>query len=183
MSDVVKFKFPDGAVKEFPNGTTTEEVAASISPGLKKKAIAGKLNGKLVDLSRPLHEDGSIEILTPDAPESLEVLRHSTAHLMAQAVKRLFPNVKLGVGPVIEGGFYYDMDLEESLTPEDLPKIEKEMAKIVNENLEIIRKEVTREEAIQLYKEIGDPYKLELIEAIPEGETVTIYQQGEFFDL
>ncbi|MFF2450465.1 threonine--tRNA ligase [Neobacillus sp. NPDC058068] len=183
MSDVVKFSFPDGAVKEFPHGTTTEDIAASISPGLKKKAIAGKWNGQLVDLRRPIFEDGSIEIVVPDSSDALEVLRHSTAHLMAQAVNRLYPNVNLGVGPVIEGGFYYDMDLEESLTPEDLPKIEKEMAKIVNENLEIIRKEVSRDEAVQLFKEMDDPYKLELIEAIPEGETVTLYQQGEFVDL
>ncbi|MBI0576583.1 threonine--tRNA ligase [Neobacillus cucumis] len=183
MSDVVKISFPDGAVKEFPRGTTTEDIAASISPGLKKKAIAGKWNGKLVDLRRPIPEDGSIEIVTPDSSDALEVLRHSTAHLMAQAVNRLYPNVNLGVGPVIEGGFYYDMDLEDSLTPEDLPKIEKEMAKIVNENLEIVRKEVSRAEAVQLFKEAGDPYKLELIEAIPDEETVTIYEQGEFFDL
>jgi threonyl-tRNA synthetase len=183
MSDVVKITFPDGAVKEFPKGTTTEEIAASISPGLKKKAIAGKLNGQMYDLRRPIEEDGEIEIITPDREEALEVLRHSTAHLMAQAIKRLYKNVKLGVGPVIEGGFYYDIDLEESLTPEDLPRIEKEMKKIVNENLEIIRKEVSREEAVQLYKEIGDEYKLELIEAIPADEKVTIYEQGEFFDL
>lgn len=183
MSDVVKISFPDGAVKEFPKGTTTEDIAASISPGLKKKAIAGKWNGQLVDLRREIPGDGAIEIVTPDSPEALEVLRHSTAHLMAQAIKRLYPNVKLGVGPVIENGFYYDIDLEQSLTPEDLPKIEKEMAKIINENLEVVRKEVSRDEAVQIYKEVGDEYKLELIEAIPEGETVTIYEQGEFFDL
>lgn len=183
MSDVVKITFPDGAIKEFPGGTTTEEIAASISPGLKKKAIAGKWNGQVVDLRRAIPGDGSIEIVTPDSSDALEVLRHSTAHLMAQAIKRLYPKVKLGVGPVIENGFYYDMDLEESLTPEDLPKIEKEMAKIVNENLEVVRKEVSRDEAIQIYKEIGDEYKLELIEAIPADETVTLYEQGDFFDL
>jgi threonyl-tRNA synthetase len=183
MSDVIKLTFPDGAVKEFANGTTTEDVAASISPGLKKKAIAGKWNGQMVDLRRPMHGDGSIEIVTPDSSDALEVLRHSTAHLMAQAVKRLYPDVKLGVGPVIESGFYYDMDLEVSLTPEDLPRIEKEMAKIVNENFEVVRKEVSRNEAVQLFKEVNDPYKLELIEAIPENETVTIYEQGDFFDL
>lgn len=131
----------------------------------------------------PIEESGEIQILTDKDPESLEILRHSTAHLMAQAIKRLYKNVKLGVGPVIENGFYYDIDLEESITPEDLPKIEKEMKKIVNENLEIVRKVVSREEAIQMYKGIGDEYKLELIEAIPENETVTIYEQGEFFDL
>ncbi|PLR77764.1 threonine--tRNA ligase [Bacillus sp. V3-13] len=183
MSDVVKLTFPDGAVKEFSKGTTTEEVAASISPGLKKKAIAGKVNGQLYDLRRPIEEDGAIEIVTPDSEDALEILRHSTAHLMAQAIKRLYKNVKLGVGPVIEGGFYYDIDMETSLTPEDLPLIEKEMAKIVNENLEIVRREVSRNEAVQLFKEIDDEYKLELIEAIPEHETVTIYEQGEFFDL
>ncbi|OMF56172.1 threonine--tRNA ligase [Paenibacillus sp. FSL R5-0490] len=183
MSEVVKVSFPDGAVKEFPKGTTTEDIAASISPGLKKKAIAGKLDGGMYDLRRPIEKDGAIEIVTPDSNDALEVLRHSTAHLMAQAIKRLYKNVKLGVGPVIEGGFYYDIDLEESLSPEDLPVIEKEMKKIINENLDIVRKEVSRNEAVEMYKEIDDEYKLELIEAIPEDETVTIYEQGEFFDL
>ncbi|MCM3599281.1 threonine--tRNA ligase [Robertmurraya korlensis] len=183
MSNVVKLTFPDGAVKEFPFGTTTEDVAASISPGLKKKALAGKVDGQLYDLRRPIEQDGAIEIVTQDSADALEILRHSSAHLMAQAIKRLYKNVKLGVGPVIEGGFYYDVDIEESLTPEDLPLIEKEMKKIINENIEIVRKEVSRDEAVQLYKEIGDEYKLELIEAIPAGETVTIYEQGDFFDL
>lgn len=181
MSEVIKMTFPDGAVKEFPNGTTTEDIAASISPGLKKKAIAGKVNEKLIDLRTPITFDGSIEIVTPDHKDALEVLRHSTAHLMAQAVRRIFGNVKLGVGPVIEGGFYYDMDLEVSITPEDLPKIEKEMKKIISENLEIIRKEVSRDEAKELFA--GDEYKQELIDAIPADEKVTIYEQGEFFDL
>ncbi len=183
MADMIKLTFPDGAVKEFSAGTTIEDVAASISPGLKKKAIAGKVNGEMYDLRRPIEADGPVEIITPDRDEALEVLRHSTAHLMAQAIKRLYKNVKLGVGPVIEGGFYYDMDLEQSLTPEDLPLIEKEMKKIINENIDIVRKEVSRDEAIQLYKEIDDEYKLELIEAIPAEETVTIYEQGDFFDL
>ncbi|MEQ2526970.1 threonine--tRNA ligase [Bacillaceae bacterium CLA-AA-H227] len=183
MSNVVKLSFPDGAVKEFPFGTTTEDVAASISPGLKKKAIAGKVNGAMFDLRRPIEEDGAIEIVTAGSDDALEVLRHSTAHLMAQAIKRLYKNVKLGVGPVIEGGFYYDIDLEESITPEDLPLIEKEMKKIINENIEVVRKEVSRDEAIELYKEIGDEYKLELIDAIPADEKVTIYEQGDFFDL
>ncbi|WP_394233180.1 threonine--tRNA ligase [Niallia oryzisoli] len=183
MSEVVKISFPDGAVKEFPKGTTTEDIAASISSGLKKKALAGKLDGVMYDLKRPIEQDGAIEIITQDQPEALEILRHSSAHLMAQAVKRLYKDVKLGVGPVIESGFYYDIDMPESLTPEDLPLIEKEMKKIINENLPIIRKEVSRAEAIQIYKEIGDEYKIELVEAIPEDETVTMYEQGEFFDL
>ncbi|WP_409302095.1 threonine--tRNA ligase [Peribacillus sp. SCS-155] len=183
MSEMIKVSFPDGAVKEFQRGTTTEDIAASISPGLKKKSIAGKFNGQLYDLRRPLEADGPIEIVTQDSKEALEVLRHSTAHLMAQAIKRLYKNAKFGVGPVIEGGFYYDMDLEESLTPEDLPKIEKEMKKIVNENLDIHRVEVSRDEAVRRFEEIGDEYKLELIEAIPAEDQVTIYEQGEFFDL
>lgn len=183
MSELLKISFPDGAVKEFAKGTTTEDIAASISPGLRKKSIAGKFNGELYDLKRPIEQDGTIEIVTQDTADALEVLRHSTAHLMAQAIKRLYKNAKFGVGPVIEGGFYYDMDLEESLTPEDLPLIEKEMKKIVNENLEISRIEVSRDEAISRFKEIGDEYKLELIDAIPADQQVTLYEQGEFFDL
>lgn len=185
VSEVIKMTFPDGAVKEYPKGSSTEDIAASISPGLKKKALAGKVNGELLDLRTPIEEDGSLEIITQDAPEALEIMRHSTAHLMAQAIKRLYKDTKvqLGVGPVIENGFYYDIDMEESITPEDLGKIEKEMKKIVNSNIEIERKEVSREEAIQLFKEVGDELKLELIDAIPAGEKVTIYQQGEFFDL
>jgi threonyl-tRNA synthetase len=183
MSNVVKLTFPDGAVKEFAFGTTTEDVAASISPGLKKKALAGKVDGQLYDLRRPIEQDGAIEIITQDSADALEILRHSSAHLLAQAIKRLYKDVKLGVGPVIEGGFYYDIDVEESITPEDLPLIEKEMKKIINENIEIVRKEVSRDEAVQLFKEIDDEYKLELIEAIPAEETVTIYEQGDFFDL
>lgn len=183
MSELLKISFPDGAVKEFAKGKTTEDIAASISPGLRKKSIAGKFNGELYDLKRPIEQDGTIEIVTQDAADALEILRHSTAHLMAQAIKRLYKNAKFGVGPVIEGGFYYDMDLEESLTPEDLPLIEKEMKKIVNENLAISRIEVSRDEAISRFKEIGDEYKLELIDAIPADQQVTLYEQGEFFDL
>ncbi|MFD1735943.1 threonine--tRNA ligase [Bacillus salitolerans] len=185
MSELVKITFPDGAVKEFDKGTTTEDIAASISPGLKKKAIAGKMNGELIDLRTPINVDGSIAIITQDSDEALEILRHSTAHLMAQAVKRLFSdqNVRLGVGPVIEGGFYYDIDMESSITPEDLGKIEKEMQKISNENLDIVRVEVSRNEAKSRFEKIGDHLKLELLEAIPADEAVTIYEQGEFFDL
>ncbi|MED3661966.1 threonine--tRNA ligase [Ureibacillus terrenus] len=183
MAEVIQLTFPDGAVREYPKGATTEDVAASISPGLRKKALAGKINGKLIDLKTPIDQDGAIEIVTPDHEDALEILRHSTAHLTAQAVKRLFPGAKLGVGPVIEGGFYYDIDSPTPITADDLPKIEKEMKKIISENLEIVRKEVTREEARRIYEEIGDEYKLELLDAIPEGEPISIYYQGEFFDL
>ncbi|MGF2617338.1 threonine--tRNA ligase [Rossellomorea vietnamensis] len=183
MSESLKITFPDGAVKEFPQGTTTEEIASSISSGLKKKALAGKINGNLIDLRTPIKEDGPIEIVTPDHDDALEVLRHSTAHLMAQAVKRLYPDAKLAIGPVIEGGFYYDIDSEHSITSEDLPKIEKEMKKISESNIEVVRKDVSRDEAQKMYEDLGDEYKLELLEAIPEGEQVSIYEQGDFFDL
>ncbi|ART77557.1 threonine--tRNA ligase [Sutcliffiella horikoshii] len=183
MSELMKITFPDGAVKEFERGTTTEDIAASISPGLKKKAIAGKLNGELIDLRSPINIDGEISIIMQDSDEALGIMRHSTAHLMAQAIKRLYGNVKLGIGPVIENGFYYDIDMEESLTPEDLQKIEKEMKKIVSENLDVVRVEVSREEALRRYEELNDELKLELIRELPEGETISIYEQGEFFDL
>ncbi|MFS1517662.1 threonine--tRNA ligase [Bacillus sp. SCS-151] len=183
MSEMINMTFPDGAIKEYEKGITTEDIAASISPGLKKKAIAGKLNGELIDLRSPILQDGTISIITQSEDEALEILRHSTAHLLAQAIKRVYKNVKLGVGPVIENGFYYDIDMEESIRPDDLQKIEKEMKKIVNENIEIVRHEVSREEAIKRFEEIDDNLKLELINDIPAGETVSIYEQGEFFDL
>ncbi|WP_158736624.1 threonine--tRNA ligase [Alteribacillus sp. YIM 98480] len=183
MANNVNITFPDGNVKSFEEGVTTEEIASSISPGLKKQALAGKLNGEPIDLKTAIYKDGNIEIITSKNEEGLEILRHSTAHLMAQAVKRLFDDVKLGVGPVIEHGFYYDIDMPHQLTPEDLPKIEKEMKKIIDENHEVVRKEVSREKAKEIYREIGDDLKIELIDDIPEGETLTIYEQGEFFDL
>lgn len=180
MSEI-NIKFPDGNVKGFEQGTTTEDIAQSISPGLRKKAVAGKFNGQLVDLTRPLEEDGDIEIVTPGSDEALEVLRHSTAHLMAQALQRLYGDVKFGVGPVIEGGFYYDIDTEHKISSDDFETIEKEMKQIVNENFKIERKVVSRDEAKEFFK--NDEYKLELIDAIPEDENVTLYSQGEFTDL
>ncbi len=183
MQESITITFPDGNEKEFPKGTTGEEIAASISPGLKKQALAIKLDGEFRDLRRPIEKDGEIQILTYKDKEGIDILRHSTAHLLAQAVKRLYGDVRFGVGPVIEEGFYYDIDMEHTLTPEDLPKIEKEMKRIVDENLEIKRVEVSREEARKRFEEIGDHLKLELLEDIPEDEQVTIYEQGEFFDL
>ncbi|ANU23660.1 threonine--tRNA ligase [Planococcus donghaensis] len=183
MADMIQLKFPDGAVKEFEQGVTTEEIAQSISPGLRKKALAGKVDGKLVDLRTPLTEDGEIAIVTPESDEALEILRHSSAHLLAQAIKRMYPDAKLGIGPVIEHGFYYDIDTETAITSEDLPLIEKEMKQIINENVEVIRHDVTRAEAQERFAAIEDPYKLELLEAIPEGDQVSIYEQGDFFDL
>ncbi|MFC5652386.1 threonine--tRNA ligase [Paenibacillus solisilvae] len=181
----VKVKLPDGAIREYAKGTTVEEVAGSISSGLRKNAIAGKLDGKVIDVYTPIEGDASLEIVTVDSADGLEVYRHSTAHLMAQAIKRLFgkTEVKLGIGPVIEDGFYYDIDLEQSLTPEDLIKIEKEMERIVQEDLPIRRRVISREDAIATFTELNDPLKLELIRDLPIEAELTIYDQGEFFDL
>ncbi|CDR50478.1 threonine--tRNA ligase [Staphylococcus schweitzeri] len=177
----INIQFPDGNQKAFEKGTTTEEIAQSISPGLRKKAVAGKFNGQLVDLTQPLEIDGAIEIVTPGSEEALEVLRHSTAHLMAHAIKRLYGDVKFGVGPVIDGGFYYDFDIDQNISSDDFEQIEKAMKQIVNENIKIERKVVSREEAKAFFS--NDVYKLELIDAIPEDENVTLYSQGDFTDL
>jgi threonyl-tRNA synthetase len=181
----IQVTFPDGAVREYEAGTTVEEVAGSISSGLKKNAIAGKINGKVVDVYTPIESDSAIEIVTVESADGLEVYRHSTAHLMAQAIKRIYGDtaVKLGIGPVIEDGFYYDIDMEQSLTPEDLVKIEKEMEKIVQQNLDIRRRIVSRAEALDIFTKLGDNLKLELIRDLPEESVITMYDQGEFFDL
>lgn len=179
----IDVQLPDGSVKQYDSAVTVAAVAASISKSLEKNAVAGVVDGKVVDLSRTIDADAAVKIVTTNDEEGLEVLRHSCAHLMAQAIKRLYPEVKLGIGPVIENGFYYDIALPERLTPEDLPKIEKEMHKIVKENLPITRKVVSREEALALYEEAGDELKLELIRELPDEEEITIYEQGEFYDL
>ncbi|AFS71142.1 threonine--tRNA ligase [Exiguobacterium antarcticum] len=184
MSNIA-LTFPDGAVKEFAAGTTAEEVAASISPGLRKKAFAAKLNGQVIDYRRPIEEDGSIELVMPDSEEGLDLIRHSSAHLMVWIIKRLYPDetIHLGIGPTIENGFYYDIDMERRLTEEDLPEIEKMMNKIAGENLPIEREVVSRDEALAVYQELNDPLKIELIESIPADQDLTFYRQGEFFDL
>ena len=180
MSEI-KITLPDGSVKEFPAGSSTKDVAASIAKSLEKAGLAGKFNGELVDYTRPLHEDGTLEIVTEKHEDALGILRHSTAHLMAQAIKRLFPEVKFGVGPAIETGFYYDTDTEETISEDDLEAIEKEMKKITSESLPIVRDELSREEALELFKH--DPYKVELIQDLPDDEVISIYKQGNFVDL
>ena len=182
MAELIKITFPDGAVKEFPKGTSTQEVAASISNSLAKKALAGKFNGELVDLIRPLEADGALEIVTPEHEDALQILRHSTAHLMANALRRLYPDIHFGVGPAIDNGFYYDTDSgEHPVSEEDLAKIEAEMMTIVKENNPIVRREVTKEEALELFKD--DPYKVELITDLPADDVITVYDQGDFVDL
>ncbi|MCM3354338.1 threonine--tRNA ligase [Bacillus halotolerans] len=183
MSKHVSIQLPDGQVKEYPKGTTVKEAAASISSSLEKKAAAGQVNGRLVDVSFKLEEDAELSIITLDSPEGLQVLRHTSAHVLAQAVKRLYGEAYLGIGPVIEDGFYYDMKLDRSLTSGDVEAIEKEMKHIINENMDIKRIEVSYEEAEALFAEKGEPFKLEILKDIPRGEKMTLYQQGEFVDL
>ncbi|MCB5107065.1 threonine--tRNA ligase [Streptococcus mutans] len=180
---MIKITFPDGAVREFEAGVTTSEIAESISKSLAKKALAGKFNGQLIDTTRAITQDGSIEIVTPDHEDALDILRHSAAHLFAQAACRLFPDIHLGVGPAIQDGFYYDTDNEAGqISNEDLPRIEEEMKKIVKENFPSVREEVTKDEAREIFK--NDPYKLELIEEHSEDAGgLTIYRQGEYVDL
>ena len=179
----VSVTFPDGSIRQYEQSVTVGDIANSISRSLSKKAVAGKINGEVVDLSREVPDGAEIQVLTLEDEEGLEVYRHSTAHLMAQALKRLYPDVKLGIGPVIEDGFYYDVDLPVRLAPEDLPKIEEEMKKIVKEDLPIEQKVVSRDEAIRIYEEAGDHLKLEIIRDLPKDAVITMYHQGEFFDL
>ena len=178
---MIKITFPDGAIKEFPKGITVKEVAESITKSLAKKALAGKVNGELVDFDRAIEEDASIEIVTPDHEDALGILRHSTAHLLAHALTRLYPGIHFGVGPAIETGFYYDTDMPNQLTEDALPEVEAEMMKIVKENYPIVRREVSRKEALEIFAK--DPYKVELINGLPEDETITVYQQEDFVDL
>ncbi|MEG0438196.1 MAG: threonine--tRNA ligase [Solibacillus sp.] len=177
----VTIQFPNGEQKRFAKGVTLTEIAKSISPSLAKKSVVGSVNTTTIDLTRPILVDAEISLYDVASKEGLEVIRHSTAHLLAQAVKRLYPDAKFGVGPVIENGFYYDIEMTHTLVPEDLDVIEREMKKIVSENFQVVRKEVTREEASQMFEH--DYLKLELLEAIPAEELVTIYEQGEFIDL
>ena len=182
---MIQVKLPDGSVREYEKGATIEQVAESISPSLKKQAVAGKIDGKLVDLNRPIEADASVEIVTLDSRDGLEVYRHSTAHLMAQAIKRLYGQkaVKLGIGPVIEDGFYYDIDIEKPLSVDDLSSIEQEMERIVRENVPITRRVVSRDEAVQTFEALEDPLKLELIRDLPDEAVLSLYEQGEFVDL
>ncbi|MDN7240567.1 threonine--tRNA ligase [Planococcus sp. N028] len=181
INNEVDIKFPDGKQQKFEQGISLSEIAQSISPSLKKRAVAGKVDGLAVDMDRKVDADTEIEFYDVHSPEGIAIMRHSAAHIMAQAVKRLYGNVHLGIGPVIENGFYYDFELPHSLTNQDILQIEKEMKKIVSENLAIQREEVTREAAAKLFAD--DPLKVELLADIPAGEAITIYHQGDFVDL
>ncbi len=180
--DVVRLTLPDGSVREVATGTTGEAVAASIGARLAKDAIAVKVGGKVLDLKRPITESGPFEVITPKHPDALDVYRHSTAHLTAHAVKRLFPGVKIGIGPAIENGYYYDFDPGRAFTPEDLERIEAEMRKIVAENAPIERLEMSKAEAVKIFEEQGDHLKVEIVSGIPEG-SLSCYRQADFIDL
>jgi threonyl-tRNA synthetase len=183
MTAHIKITLPDGSVQEFPEGSTPYDVALSISEGLARNCLAAKVNDSLVDLKRPLNKDAEVTLITYKSPEAPDILLHSTAHIMAQAVQRLFNDVKVTIGPAIENRFYYDFDTPEPFTEEDLEKIEKEMKSIISEDLPVTRREVTRNEAIRFFEELGETYKVEIIREIPEDEILSIYTQGEFSDL
>jgi len=174
---------PDGSRREFDRPVTVQEVAASIGPGLAKAALAGRLNGDVVDSARLIESDAQLAVITGRDDEALELIRHDAAHVMAQAVQELYPGTQVTIGPAIEDGFYYDFAREEPFTPEDLKKIEERMHAIVKRDLPIRREIWSREEAIRVFAGIGENYKVEIIEAIPEGEPVSVYRQGEWFDV
>lgn len=180
---MIKVTLKDGSVKEFPAGISAYEAAKEISMGLARNACAAKINGKNADLRDTLNEDCELEILTFDDEYGKWTFRHTASHIMAQAVKRLYPDAKLAIGPAVDDGFYYDFDVETKFTPEDLAKIEAEMKKIVKEDIKLERSYKSRNEAVEYFKEKNEPYKVELAEDIPEGEDISFYTQGEFTDL
>ena len=174
---------PDGSKREYEGPVTVAQVAASIGAGLAKAALAGRVDGKLVDLPHVIDGDAAVAIITARDPEGLEIIRHSTAHLMAQAVKELFPEAQVTIGPAIENGFYYDFSYTRAFTPEDLKAIEDRMDELVKKNIPIVREEMPREEAIDFFKALGEHYKAEIISSIPAGEVISLYRQGDFVDL
>jgi threonyl-tRNA synthetase len=180
---MITITLPDGSQRPFDHPVTVAEVAASIGPGLAKAALAGKVDGKLVDTSYRIDRDAPLEIVTDKHPDALDVLRHSTAHLLAQAVQRLFPGAQVTIGPVIENGFFYDFAYERQFTVDDLARIEEEMQKIVKEAQPVSRSVKSRDEAVAFFKGMGELYKAEIIESIPADEDLSLYSQGEFTDL
>lgn len=180
---MIKVTLKDGSVREYPVGSTVMGVAKSISQGLAREVLAGKVNGKVVDVDYPLNEDAALELLTFNDEEGRNVYRHSTAHVLAQAVKRLFPNAKLAIGPAIQDGYYYDFDVEQPFTPAQVEQIEEEMNRIIKEDIPFQRAELSREEALEHFKKQGEIYKVELITDLPEDAVISCYHQGDFNDL
>jgi threonyl-tRNA synthetase len=180
---MIEITLPDGSKRPFEHPVTVQDVAASIGAGLAKATLAGKVDGKLVDASFPIDHNARLEIVTEKSPEALDILRHSTAHLLAQAVQRLYPGAQVTIGPVIDNGFYYDFAYERPFTPDDLVKIEAEMEKIVKEGLPVTRSVKSRDDAVSFFRGLGEEYKAEIIESIPSNEELSLYTQGEFTDL
>ena len=182
---MVKVELKDGAVREVEQGTSVQAFVKAFSNSLAKKVLAAKIDGEVVDLTAVIDKDCKVQFLTFEDEEGRRALRHTASHIMAQAVKRLYKDqhVKLAIGPAIENGFYYDIDMDRKLTEDDLKDIQKEMEKIVKENLKLERKEIDRAEALKMFEEMGESYKVELINDLPEGEKITLYSQGEFTDL
>lgn len=180
---MIKITLPDGSVRECEKGTKIYDIASGISEGLARNALCAGLNGKLTGLDTPVEEDAELRIYTFKDEEGREVYRHTTSHILAQAVKNIYPTVKLAIGPAIKDGFYYDFEFKTPITQEDFPKIEAEMQRIIKANLPLVRNELSRQEAEALFRKFAEDYKIELLSAIPEGETVSTYTQGEFTDL
>jgi threonyl-tRNA synthetase len=180
---MIAITLPDGSKREFPGPVKVSEIAANIGAGLAKAALAGRVDGKLVDLSETVDHDAEVSIITARDPEGLQIIRHSTAHLMAQAVKELYPDAQVTIGPSIDNGFYYDFSYKRPFTPEDLKKIEERMDELVKKDIPITRREVSRDEAVKFFTDLGEKYKAELVAAIPQGEKISLYNQGDFTDL
>ncbi|MBS3969878.1 MAG: threonine--tRNA ligase, partial [Clostridia bacterium] len=182
MSEIV-ITLKDGTQAKYPAGSTPRQIAEFISRRLAKEAVVAKFNGTIVEMDKPLYEDGNLEIFTFDTEEGKHCYRHSASHILAQAVQRIFPGTKLGIGPAIEDGYYYDFDSEYKFSPEDLGKIEKEMDRIIREDEKFIRREISREDAVKLFKERGEDYKIELINDLPDDAIISIYEHGDWLDL
>ncbi|WP_296591148.1 threonine--tRNA ligase [Methylophaga sp.] len=180
---MISITLPDGSQRQFDHPVSIHDVAADIGAGLARAALAGKVNGKLVDTNHVIEDDAELAIITERDEEGLDIIRHSTSHLLAQAVKQLYPDAQVTIGPVIDDGFYYDFSYPKGFTPEDLQKIEKRMEELVKQDLQVVREEVTRDAAIQIFREMGEEYKAQIIEDIPKDEILSVYRQGEFMDL
>jgi len=174
---------PDGTQKEFADSVTIQQVAASIGPGLAKATIAGRIDGQLADACVDLVEDAKLEIVTSKDADGVDIIRHSFAHLMGHAVKQLYPTAKMAIGPVIENGFYYDIEFERPFTPEDLAAIEKRMQVLIKQDYEVVREVVSRDQAVETFKQRGEDYKVEIASEIPDGEVIALYHHQEYTDM
>lgn len=180
---MISVRLPDGSIRQYDHPVTVAEVATSIGPGLAKAALGGKVDGELVDTSAVIQRDANVSIVTDKDREGLEIIRHSTAHLLAYAVKELFPQAQVTIGPVVDNGFYYDFAYHRAFTPEDLQQIEQRMHELAKRDEPVSRRVVSRDEAVEYFKRIGERYKAEIIESIPQGEQIKLYSHGGFTDL